>query len=291
MKEVKFYFYKIEYELADSLTDFDFREYFKNPFEIKTHLFDIGDHKAFIDKKTDTMYSFQKFRKDFNPRIKDEVTGNTREINLKQTEYFIEESYFYIDFSNEIVIFQRNGIGYNATALEKYVLKLLKNKFKNDFFALKPIMSKDGIEKLLHHNVAKQIELKVAGPNLNLLGQIGLNVKEIRDLDYEALDSIEIKITSKRKTGIFNLSKLTDLLNLTENKSKYKKLKIKTSTSYEGTGDMVDLLDDLYVIVEKIKYKTGTKVVDQNDIMLKLLQIYENNISKILEIAKSGKSG
>lgn len=107
---------------------------------------------------------------------------------------------------------------------EKYILKLLNNKFKNDYFSLKPIMSKDGVEKLMNHNIAKNIEL---------LKDLGFSAKDIRDLDYDSIDSIEIKINSKRKTGIFNLSNLAQLIDLKANKDKYKKLKIKAMKGQE----------------------------------------------------------
>jgi len=288
MKDVRFNFYKIEYTLEENLMDFDLNEYFKNSFNIKQHLFDIGEHKAFLDKKTDNIYSFQKFRKDFNPIIKDESTGKTREIELKETEYFIEESYLYLDFLNNIVIYQRNHTGYTSINFDRYILKLLHNKFKNNFFTLKPIMSQDGIEKIMNHNIAKNIEFKIAAPNIGLLSDIGMNVTEIRDLDYDSFDTIEIKINSKRKTGIFNLSNLLNLLDLKNNKEKFKKLKIKASSSYEGTGDVVDLLDEFYVVTEKIKFKDKSKVIDKDDIIIKLQIIYEDNINKIKGIIDNG---
>ncbi len=278
MKDVKFYFYTIEFELADNLTNFDLKDYLSKPLDIKQHLFDINEHRAFLEKKTDNIFSFQKFRKDFNPTIKDELTGQTREVDLKETESFIEEAYLYIDFSANILILQRNHSGYAAAAFEKYILQLLKDKFKNDFFALKPIMSKDGVEKLLHHNIAKSIDIKIAAVNVAVLDELGLDVKEIRDLDYDALNSIEIKITSKRKTGIFSLQKLINTLKIKQNKEKFERLKIKASSSYEGTGELVDLLDDFYVVVEKIKLKTKSRVIDDTDIIIKIGQIYDNNI-------------
>lgn len=284
MKEVKFYFYKLEYELENNLLDFKLENYFKQDFDIKQHLFEIGEHKGFLDKKTDNIYSFQKFKRDFNPTIKDELTGKTREVELKETEYFIEESYLFLDIPNSIIIYQRNITGYSPIMFERYILKLLNNKFKNNYFSLKPIMSKDGVEKLMNHNIAKTIELKVASPNIGLLKELGLSTINIRDLDYDSLDSIEIKINSKRKMGIFNLANLAQILNLKDNKDKYKKLKIKASTSYEGTGDLIDLLDEFYVVNEKIKLKDNSRVMDKDDILIKLNTIYEENINKVKKV-------
>lgn len=281
MKEVKFYFYKLEYEFENNLLDFKLESYFKDDFNLKQHLFEIGEHKGFLDKKTNNIYSFQKFKRDFNPTIKDELTGVTREVELKETEYFIEESYLYLDIENNIAIYQKNMTGYSPQMFEKYVLKLLNNKFRNDYFALKPIMSKDGVEKLMNHNIAKHIELKVAAPNIGLLKEFGFSVKDIRDFDLDSLDSIEIKINSKKKTGIFNLSNLANLLNIKDNKDNYEKLKIKASTSYEGTGDLIDLLDEFYVVNEKIKLKDKSRIMDKDDILIKLNTIYNDNINKI----------
>ncbi len=281
MKDVKFNFYQLEYEIEDNLLDFDLKKYFESNFRIKEHLFEIGEHKAFLDKKVKNIYSFQKFRRDFNPIIKDENTGLTREVQLKESEYFIEESYIYMDIDTGIIIYQKNHTGYTSIMFERYIKKLLNNKFKNNFFTLKPIMSEDGIEKIMNHNIAKSIEFKVAFPNIGLLNDLGLDATKIRDLDYDSFDSIEIKINSKRKRGLFTLSNLMNVLDLTKNKDKYKKLKIKASSSYEGTGDVVDLLDDFYVVTEKIKLKDKSKVMDKDDIIIKLQIIYDNNIEKI----------
>ena len=69
-----------------------------------------------------------------------------------------------------------------------------------------------------------------------------------------------------------------------DNKEKFRKLKIKASGSYTTTGDIVDLLDDLYVITKKIQQKKKSRSIDTYDIIRKIQEIYTENISKIREI-------
>ncbi len=231
------------------------------------------------------IYSFQKFRKDFNPIIKDEQTGKTRSIDLKETESFIEEVFLYWDFDNDIIIFQKNYAGFNNSAFEKYVLALLNNKFQNDYFTLRPIMSKEGIEKLIKHNVIKTIDVAVPSPNIEILNDLGFDINQIKDIDEQSIDRIEIKITSKRKTGIFNLDNLKGLLKLQTNKDKYKRLKLKASSSYTSTGEIIDLLDDFYVVTEKINTNAKAKTIDTNDIINKLKNIYQDHIEEVLKLS------
>lgn len=282
MKEVKFYFYQLEYKFEDNLMDFSLSDYFKNPLDIKMHLFDINDNKGFLKKITDTIFCFQKFRKDFHPKIKDELTGDERDIELKANESLIEETYIYLDFRNNIMIMQSNRASFNSGAFAKYIIQLLKKKFKNDFFVCKPIISKDGIEKLIHHNVIKSIDLSIATPSIALLKDLGFHYQKIAELDDSDLDRVELKLVSKRKRGLFNLETFKNFFNV-DTKDSYNRFKVKASSSYEGTGEIIDMLDELYVVTEKIQINT-TKVIDSQDIILKLNQIYEFHISKIKEL-------
>jgi len=284
MRDVKFYFFKLEYKLAKGLLNFSLKEYFKNPLNLKDHLVSINNHKGFLERKKDNIFSFQKFRKDFNPTIKDEQTGQTRSVNLKETESFIEEVFLYWDFDHDIVIFQRNYAGFGNVAFEKYILKLLNDKFENDFFTLKPIMSKDGIEKLIKHNVIKSIDVSVPSPSIEVLNNLGFDANKIKKIDQDSIDRIEIKITSKRKTGIFNLDDLKKLLDFSKNKDKYKRLKLKASGSYASTGEIVDLLDDFYVVNEKINTNSKAKTIDISDIIIKLGDIYEKHLKEVLKL-------
>ena len=104
MKEVKFYCYYLEYKLGASLTNFTMEEYFKESLNLKDHLIPINEHKAFLEKRTLNNFSFQKFRKDFVPTIKDEQTGITRIVDLKDTESFIEEVFLFLYFKKNIII-------------------------------------------------------------------------------------------------------------------------------------------------------------------------------------------
>lgn len=284
MRDVKFYFFQLEYKLAKGLIDSTMEEYFKNPLNLKDHLVSINDHKAFLERKSNNIFSFQKFRKDFNPTIKDEQTGETRSVDLKETESFIEEVFMYWDFDNNIIIFQRNYAGFNNNAFEKYILKLLNNKFENDYFTLKPIMSKDGVEKLIKHNVIKSIDVSVPAPSIEILHDLGFNTNQIKNIDENSIDRIEIKITSKRKTGIFSLDHLKDILDFSNNKDKYKRLKLKASSSYASTGEIIDLLDDFYVVTEKISTQSKAKTIDVSDIINKLNGVYREHLKEVLKL-------
>lgn len=284
MKEVKFYCYYLEYKLGASLTNFTMEEYFKESLNLKDHLIPINEHKAFLEKKTLNIFSFQKFRKDFVPTIKDEQTGITRIVDLKDTESFIEEVFLYWDFKKNIIIFQRNHAGFTAHAFEKYILFLLQNKFENDYFTLKPILSKNGVEKLTKHNVVKSIDISVKEPGVAVLKDLGFDEKQIRDIDQNSIDRIEIKITAKRKTGLFNMDKLKEIINFASNKDKYNRLKLTASSSYTTTGELVDMLDDFYVISEKIRENDKAKTINLSDIIITLNRIYEEHIKEVLKL-------
>lgn len=284
MKEIKFYCYSLDYKFSPSLIDASMNNYFKDNLNLKDHLIAIDDNKAFLEKKTANIFSFQKFRKDSNPVIRDEKTGETRVINLKETESFIEESFLYWDFKNNVIIYQRNHHGFTTRAFEKYILALLNNKLENDFFSLKPIFSKDGIEKLLKHNVVKSIDISVKEPGLGVLKDLGFDEKKIRDIDQNSIDRIEIKITAKRKTGLVSMDKFREIIPFSGNKDKYNRLKLSASNSYNTTGELVDLLDDWYVITEKIKENEKAKVVSISDIINSLNRIYDENIEEVLKL-------
>lgn len=282
MKEIKFYFYKLEYKLEKNLMNFSLSDYFKTSLDIKQHLFDINENKGFLKKITDTIFCFQKFRKDFNPKIKNEITGIERDIELNANESLIEETYMYLDFHNNIIILQNNRASFNAGAFAKYIVLLLSQKFKDDFFVCKPIISKDGIEKLIHHNVIKTLDLSIATPNIKVLKSLGFNYHQVAELDESDLDRIEIKFYSKRKRGLFNIETFKKIFDLSD-KNNFNKMKVKASSSYEGTGEIIDMLDDLYIVTEKIKV-TDKKNLDTQDIIIKLNQIYDYHINKVKEL-------
>lgn len=282
MKEIKFYFYKLEYKLEKNLMNFSLSDYFKTPLDIKQHLFDVNENKGFLKKITDTIFCFQKFRKDFNPKIKNEITGIERDIELNANESLIEETYMYLDFYNNIMILQNNRASFNAGAFARYIVLLLTQKFKDDFFVCKPIISKDGIEKLIHHNVIKTLDLSVATPNIKLLKGLGFNYQQVAELDESDLDRIEIKFYSKRKRGLFNIETFKKIFDLGD-KNNFNKMKVKASSSYEGTGEIIDMLDDFYIVTEKIKV-TDKKNLDTQDIIIKLNQIYDYHINKVKEL-------
>lgn len=282
MREIKFYFYKLEYKLEKNLMNFSLSDYFITPLDIKQHLFDINENKGFLKKITDTIFCFQKFRKDFNPKIKNEITGIERDIELNANESLIEETYMYLDFHNNIIILQNNRASFNAGAFAKYIVLLLSQKFKDDFFVCKPIISKDGIEKLIHHNVIKTLDLSIATPNIKVLKSLGFNYHQVAELDESDLDRIEIKFYSKRKRGLFTIETFKKIFDLSD-KNNFNKMKVKASSSYEGTGEIIDMLDDLYIVSEKIKV-TDKKNLDTQDIIIKLNQIYDYHINKVKEL-------
>gem|GEM_PF-6849244 len=63
MAEVKFNVYKLEYEFDKSLfKPCNLKECLDN-LDLKKHLYKINEHKGFLDKKAENIFSFQKFRK------------------------------------------------------------------------------------------------------------------------------------------------------------------------------------------------------------------------------------
>ncbi len=51
MKDVKFYFFKIEYKFLKGLMDFSLEEYFSQPLNLRDHLINVNNHKGFLEKK------------------------------------------------------------------------------------------------------------------------------------------------------------------------------------------------------------------------------------------------
>ena len=115
-----------------------------------------------------------------------------------------------------------------------------------------------------------------------MLSQQALNYQQVAELDETDLDRIEIKFYSKRKRGLFNIETFKKIFDLSD-KNNFNKMKVKASSSYEGTGEIIDMLDDLYIVTEKIKV-TDKKNLDTQDIIIKLNQIYDYHINKVKEL-------
>ncbi|WP_430748924.1 DUF6731 family protein [Campylobacter mucosalis] len=188
---------------------------------------------------------FQKFRKDFNSIIKDEVTGKTREIELNETEYIIEQNYLFWDFKNSIIVYQKTTGGFSATSFETYVKELLRGKFKNDFFALKPIISCNGYEKIINSDIIKSYDIALSNPSVKILQEIGFDDKGILKIDNDDLGRIEIRVTAKKGRGLLGAEIFKKLLG---SKEKYSKMRVKPSKSYLKSGVLIDLLDEFYMV-------------------------------------------
>lgn len=276
--DVKFYFFSVEYVVDDNLFNYrDLKDFFENPLSLKTHLCQINEHKAFLEKREDNVFVFQKFRKDFNPIIKDEISGKTRHVELKDNEYFIEQNFLYWDFNNNVIIFQKSTYGFSTTAFENYIKDILKDKFKDDFFSLKPILSKNGYEKLLDSNIVKSFELSVTKPSVQMLKNLGLNSADIMKIDNEDLGKVEIKISSVKNRGLFNGKTFKDLIG---NKNSYGKMRVKASDSYQRSGSIIDLLEDAFVVSKPIREKQ--RRVDDDDMIIAIKDVHEKNIKKAL---------
>lgn len=169
--DIKFYFYKVVGDIDKNLFDYSLKNYFSSGISLQDGLIAINENKGFLDSVNGekNIFIFQKFRKDFNPIIKDEVTGKTREIKLNETEYIIEQNYLFWDFENNIIIYQKTAGGFNTTAFETYIKELLKGKFKDDFFTLKPIISHNGYEKIINSNIIKAYDIALASPSIKVL--------------------------------------------------------------------------------------------------------------------------
>ncbi len=64
----------------------------------------------------------------------------------------------------------------------------------------------------------------------------------------------------------------------------YNRLKLTASSSYTTTGELVDMLDDFYVISEKIRENDKAKTINLSDIIITLNRIYEEHIKEVLKL-------
>jgi hypothetical protein len=281
--DIKFYFYKVLGEIDKNLFNYSLEEYFSNNISLQDGLIPINENKGFLDstKVNKNIFIFQKFRKDFNPIIKDEVTGKTREIELNETEYIIEQNYLFWDFKNGVIIYQKTTGGFSTSAFETYVKELLKGKFKDDFFTLKPVISRNGYEKILNSDIIKAYDIALANPSIKILQELGLDDKGILKIDDDDLGRIEIKITAKKGRGLFGADVFKKLLG---NKENYSRMRAKTSNSYLKSGVLIDLLDEFYTVSANIR--EIKRRVAMEDMVITLQDIYEKHIKEILELSK-----
>lgn len=281
--DIKFYFYKVLGEIDKNLFNYSLEEYFSNSISLQDGLIPINENKGFLDstKVNKNILIFQKFRKDFNPIIKDEVTGKTREIELNETEYIIEQNYLFWDFKNGVIIYQKTTGGFSTSAFETYVKELLKGKFKDDFFTLKPVISRNGYEKILNSDIIKAYDIALANPSIKILQELGLDDKGILKIDDDDLGRIEIKITAKKGRGLFGADVFKKLLG---NKENYSRMRAKTSNSYLKSGVLIDLLDEFYTVSANIR--EIKRRVAMEDMVITLQDIYEKHIKEILELSK-----
>ncbi len=279
MAEVKFNVYKLEYEFDKSLfKPCNLKECLDN-LDLKKHLYKINEHKGFLDKKAENIFSFQKFRKDFNPIIKNEITGKTRQIDLNENESLLEENYLYWDFKNNMVFFQYNYHGFTPLNFENYIKLFFSNTFKDDFFTLKAVMSKTGYEALVNSNLVKSFELRVAEPSINMLNDLGLSSDAIIKIDDGNIGKIDIKITAGRNKSLLNILSFKKIF---PNKNKFDKMKVKVSDSYLKGGNMIDLLEEKYTIVKTVReYK---KQINPNDMIITVENVYEEHIKEVLKL-------
>lgn len=278
--DIKFYFYKAVGEIDKNFFDYSLKEYFSDGLSLKDGLISIGENKGFLDRVKENIFVFQKFRKDFNPIIKDEITGKTREIELNETEYIIEQNYLFWDFKNDIIIYQKTAGGFTTTAFETYIKELLKGKFKDDFFTLKPIISRNGYEKILNSDIIKSYDIALANPSVKILQELGFDDKGILKIDNDDLGRIEIKITAKRGRGLLGADIFKKLLG---NKEKYSRMRVKTSTSYLKSGVLIDLLDEFYTV--SVNIREVKRRVLQDDMVIVLQDIYEKHIKEVSELS------
>lgn len=281
--DIKFYFYKVLGEIDKNLFNYSLEEYFSNSISLQDGLIQINENKGFLDstKVNKNILIFQKFRKDFNPIIKDEVTGKTREIELNETEYIIEQNYLFWDFKNGVIIYQKTTSGFSTSAFETYVKELLKGRFKDDFFTLKPVISRNGYEKILNSDIIKAYDIALANPSIKILQELGLDDKGILKIDDDDLGRIEIKITAKKGRGLFGADVFKKLLG---NKENYSRMRAKTSNSYLKSGVLIDLLDEFYTVSANIR--EIKRRVAMEDMVITLQDIHEKHIKEILELSK-----
>lgn len=281
--DIKFYFYKVVGDIDKNLFDYSLEKYFSNGLSLQDGLIAINENKGFLDSVNGekNIFIFQKFRKDFNPIIKDEVTGKTREIKLNETEYIIEQNYLFWDFENNIIIYQKTSSGFNTTAFETYIKELLKGKFKDDFFTLKPIISHNGYEKIINSNIIKAYDIALASPSIKVLQELGFDDKGILKIDDDDLGKVEIKITAKKGRGLFSVDTFKSLLG---NKENYSKMRIKTSNSYLKSGVLIDLLDEFYTVYMSVR--ENKKRVAPEDMLVVIKDVYEKHIQEIMDLSR-----
>ena len=274
MKEIKFTFYEIDIELDENFFNWNIKEYFLNPLPIKECLLEINGYKAYLKKYNENIYIFQKFKKDFLPKIGDDE-GNERNIELKENEYILEENVILIDFDNKILIFHKNNAGFNISHFQTYITELLKNKIKK--FVLKPKLLTDTLEKLKNYNFIKSINFKLGQISVETLQKVGFDIEKIRTItDINSTNSIEIIIKAKRNHSILDANLLSDFL---QNINFFDKLKVKASSSYEGSGEDIDLLDNILTINKKIK--ETNKRLDTLDLINKIQEVYNEYLPEI----------
>lgn len=281
--DIKFYFYKVVGDIDKNLFDYSLKNYFSSGISLQDGLIAINENKGFLDSVNgeQNIFIFQKFRKDFNPIIKDEITGETREIKLNETEYIIEQNYLFWDFENNIIIYQKTASGFNTTAFEAYIKELLKGKFKDDFFTLKPIISHNGYEKIINSNIIKAYDIALASPSIKVLQELGLDDKGILKIDDDNLGKVEIKITAKKGRGLFSVDTFKNLLG---NKENYSKMRIKTSNSYLKSGVLIDLLDEFYTVSRSVR--ENKRRVAPEDMLVVIKDVYEKHIQEIMDLAR-----
>ena len=281
--DIKFYFYKVVGDIDKNLFDYSLKNYFSSGISLQDGLITINENKGFLDSANGekNIFIFQKFRKDFNPIIKDEITGKTREIKLNETEYIIEQNYLFWDFENNIIIYQKTASGFNTTAFEAYIKELLKGKFKDDFFTLKPIISHNGYEKIINSNIIKAYDIALASPSIKVLQELGLDDKGILKIDDDNLGKVEIKITAKKGRGLFSVDTFKNLLG---NKENYSKMRIKTSNSYLKSGVLIDLLDEFYTV--SMSVRENKKRVAPEDMLVVIKDVYEKHIQEIMDLSR-----
>lgn len=286
-KNIKFYFYKVEKVFDVGLIrEYSFESFFENKFSLEYQLLDFGDNKAFLEKLSDNVFSFQRIRKDFTALIIDEKTGEKKFLELRETEALLEEVFLYWDFKNNIIIFQSSKDGFKIDSFERYIKEIFRDKFnKQSDFRINHIMSSKGIERIIDSDVIKSFNIAVAKPNPVLLKNLGLSLDEIADFDLKNIETLELKISSKKKTSLFSAKTLKKMIKFETNKDKYKKLKIEASGSYFGGGQVVDLIDDFYSVIRKdVRVDEKTNNIPERDIILLLEDIYEKSIQEVLEL-------
>lgn len=279
-KNINFEFYKAEFAIKPALVDVILSEYLQSELNVKNHIFSIHGHKAFLKKLNDNVFVLLKLRDDFNPKLLNATTGDESEIGLDENTYVIEETYFYYDFVENILLYQKNGHGFSPAALEEYIKELLKDKLEKNRFILKPVLTKEGYEKLSRHEIIKNITLNVAQPSLSLLKEFGVSIDEVISMDLDALSEVEIVFKSKRKHGIFSKDTFLNLIGKFQDNPGVNKLQVNASESYESKQDTFDLLDDRYIIPHSIK-TIKVRTIDRFDMIATLQKLADEHLATV----------